>query len=117
MPRQRIFALAVSLTALVLLVLVQVLSWREHGRFNAGAFLLIVLASLRARGTTRLPTESAGLRSNSSWTSPGPVPASRADRPRRFRAPYRLAPRWEASPRSRAPCRSLPPPATHPECR
>jgi len=44
-PRQRIFALAVSLTALVLLVLVQVLSWREHGRFNPGAFLLIVLVA------------------------------------------------------------------------
>ena len=41
--RQRRIAVAVSLSALVLLVLVQILSWREHGRLNSGAFLLLIL--------------------------------------------------------------------------
>ncbi len=45
MPRQRTIAVAVSLVALTLLVLVPVLSWREHRRFNPGAFLLLVLVA------------------------------------------------------------------------
>lgn len=42
-PRQRTIALAVSLVALALLLLVQVLTWREHQRFNPGAWLLLAL--------------------------------------------------------------------------
>jgi hypothetical protein len=40
--RQRSFAIAVSIFGLVLLLLIQFLSWRNHGRLNAGAFLLII---------------------------------------------------------------------------
>jgi hypothetical protein len=36
-------AIAVSLIALGLLVLVQILSWRQHRRLNSGAFLLLIL--------------------------------------------------------------------------
>jgi hypothetical protein len=41
--RTRKIAVAVSLAGLVLIVLLQILSWREHGRLNAGAFLLLIL--------------------------------------------------------------------------
>jgi di/tricarboxylate transporter len=41
--RQRTVALAVGLFALALLLLVQFLTWREHGRFNPGAWILIAL--------------------------------------------------------------------------
>ena len=40
---QRTIAVAVSLLALTLLLLVQFLSWREHRQFNAGAWILLVL--------------------------------------------------------------------------
>jgi hypothetical protein len=40
--RERKLAVAVSLIGLVLLVAVQILSWREHGRLNPGAFLLLI---------------------------------------------------------------------------
>lgn len=43
MARQRKIAIAVSLAALVLLLLLQILSWREYGRLNSGAFLLLIL--------------------------------------------------------------------------
>ena len=41
--RQRTFEVAVSLFSLILLLLIQILSWREHRRLNAGAFLLLIL--------------------------------------------------------------------------
>ena len=52
--RERRVAVAVSLVSLVLLLLVQILSWREHRRLNPGAFLLLIfvlgpLLSLRRR--------------------------------------------------------------------
>jgi uncharacterized membrane protein len=40
---QRTMAIAVSLIGLVLLVVLQILSWREHRRLNSGAFLLLIL--------------------------------------------------------------------------
>jgi hypothetical protein len=43
MPDRRKLARAVSLIALLLLVVLQVLSWREHRRLNPGAFLLLIL--------------------------------------------------------------------------
>ncbi len=52
--RERRVAIAVSLIGLVLLLAVQILSWREHQRLNPGAFLLLIfvlgpLFSLRRR--------------------------------------------------------------------
>jgi hypothetical protein len=41
--RQRTVEIAVSLFGLILLLLIQILSWREHRRLNAGAFLLLIL--------------------------------------------------------------------------
>ncbi len=41
--RERRIAIGVSLGALVLLALVQILSWRDYGRLNSGAFLLLIL--------------------------------------------------------------------------
>jgi hypothetical protein len=41
--RRRRLAVAISLGAIVMLALVQVLSWREHRRLNPGAFLLLIL--------------------------------------------------------------------------
>ncbi len=38
----RILARGASLVGLVLLIAVQILSWREHGRLNSGAFLLLI---------------------------------------------------------------------------
>jgi putative effector of murein hydrolase LrgA (UPF0299 family) len=40
--RHRSIAVAVSIVGLVLLLLIQVLSWRKHGRLNSGAFLLLI---------------------------------------------------------------------------
>lgn len=40
--RQRTFSIAVSLIGLALLLLLQILSWRQHRRLNAGAFLLLI---------------------------------------------------------------------------
>jgi hypothetical protein len=51
--RQRTIALGISLVALALLLLVQVLSWREHRRFNPGAWLLIVLVVAPLFGARR----------------------------------------------------------------
>ena len=42
MTRERKLAVAVSLIGLVLLLAVQILSWREHRRLNPGAFLLLI---------------------------------------------------------------------------
>ena len=39
---RRSIALAVSAIALLLLIAVQVLTWREHRQFNSGAFLLMI---------------------------------------------------------------------------
>ena len=38
----RTLARIVSLIGLVILIAVQVLSWRDHGRLNSGAFLLLI---------------------------------------------------------------------------
>jgi hypothetical protein len=55
--RKQTVALAVSVVGLLLLVLIQILSWREHRRLNSGAFLLLifVIAPLltKDRGGTR----------------------------------------------------------------
>jgi uncharacterized membrane protein (DUF441 family) len=40
--RQRTIAISVSVIGLPLLVLIQALSWRERGRLNSGAFLLLI---------------------------------------------------------------------------
>jgi uncharacterized membrane protein (DUF441 family) len=40
--RKQTVALAVSVVGLLMLVLIQILSWREHQRLNSGAFLLLV---------------------------------------------------------------------------
>jgi hypothetical protein len=40
--RDRSIAVAVSIIGLVLLLLIQILSWRKHGRLNSGAFLLLI---------------------------------------------------------------------------
>ncbi len=41
--RTRSFAIAVSLVGMALLLLIQFLSWRNHGPLNPGAFLLVIM--------------------------------------------------------------------------
>ena len=53
--RHRSVAVAISILGLVLLLILQVLSWRKHGRLSSGAFLLLIpiLSPLFAKPSPR----------------------------------------------------------------